>query len=62
MTCFDEEPVDTIFSDNCEIFNLQNMIREKTSFKNPNNPSYIDLIITNRLKSFQNSVIIERFI
>ena len=32
--------------------------REKTCFKNPNNPSCIDLIITNRLKSFQNSMVI----
>ena len=38
------------------------MIREKTSFKNPNNTSCIDLIITNRPKSFQNSMIIETFI
>ena len=32
------------------------MIREKTSVKNPNNTSGIDLIITNRPKSFQNSM------
>ena len=28
-------------------------------FKNPENPSCIDLIITNRLKCFQNSVTLE---
>ena len=32
---------------------------EKICFKNPNNPSCIDLIVTNRPKSFQNSMVIE---
>ena len=43
----------------CEIYNLKNIIREKSCFKNPNYPSCIDLIITNRPKSFQNSMVIE---
>ena len=43
----------------CEIYNLKNIIREKTCFKNPNYPSCIDLIIKNRPKSFQNSMVIE---
>ena len=62
MGDFNAEPADTIVSNFCEIYNLKNIIREKTCFKNPNNPSCIDLIITNRPKSFQNSMIIERFI
>ena len=53
------DPADTVISDFCEIYNLKNIIREKTCFKNPNNPSCIDLIITNRLKRFQNSMVIE---
>ena len=32
---------------------------EKTCFKNPYNPSCIDLIVTNRSKSSQNSMVIE---
>ena len=53
------EPADTIVSDFCEIYNRKNIIREKTCFKNTNNPSCIDLIITNRPKSFQNSMVME---
>ena len=59
MGDFNTEPADTVVSDFCEIYNLKNIIREKTYFKNPNNPSCIDLIITKRLKSFQNSMVIE---
>ena len=59
MGDFNAEPADTVVSDFCEIYNLKNIIREKTCFKNQNNPSCIDLIITNRPKSFQNSMVIE---
>ena len=59
MGDFNAEPADTIVSDFCEIYNLKNIIREKTCFKNPNNPSCIELIIANRPKSFQNSMVIE---
>ena len=59
MGDFNAEPADTVVSDFCEIYNLKNIIREKTCFKNPNNPSCIDLIITNRPKSCQNSIVIE---
>ena len=59
MGDFNAEPADTVVSDFCEIYDLKNIIRGKTYFKNPNNPSFIDLIITNRPKSFQNSMFIE---
>ena len=59
MGDFNAEPADTIVSDFCEIYNLKNIIRENTCFKNPNNPSCIELIIANRPKSFQNSMVIE---
>ena len=61
MGDFNTEPADTAVSDFCEIYILKNIIRvfKKTCFKNPNNPSSIDLIITNRPKSFQNSMFIE---
>ena len=48
MGDFSSEPAETIVSDFCEICNLKNILREKTCFKNPNNPSCIELIITNR--------------
>ena len=59
MGDFNAEPADTIVSDFYEIYNLKNIIREKTCFKNPNNSSCIDLIITNVPKSFQNYTVIE---
>ena len=59
MGDFNTEPPVTVVADICEIYNLKNIIREKTCFKNRNNPSHIDLIITNTLKCFQNSVVIE---
>ena len=37
------EPADSVVSDFCEIYNLKNIIRKKTCFKNPNNPSCVDL-------------------
>ena len=56
---FNTEPTDTAFSHFCEIYNFKNLIKDKTCFKNPNKPSCIDLIITNRPKCFQNSMVIE---
>ena len=37
----------------CETDNLSNLIKEPTCFKNPHNPSAIDLILTNRPRSSQ---------
>ena len=59
MGDFNAEPTDTALSDFCEIYNLKNVIKDKTYFKNLNKPSCIDLVITNRPKSFQNSMVIE---
>ena len=36
-------------------YNAKNLIHEKTCFKNKDNPSCIDLILTNSSKSFQNT-------
>ena len=43
----------------CDIYNLQNFITDPTCFKNPLNPSSIDLILTNKPRSFENSQVIE---
>ena len=40
-------------------YNLSNLVNERTCFKNPCNPSLIDLILTNRPRSFQDSQVIE---
>ena len=53
------EPTESAVRDFCEIYNCKNLIKDNTCFKNPSKPSCIDLIITNRPKSFQNSVTVE---
>ena len=41
------------------IYNTKNIIKEKICFKNCENPTCIDLILTNRPRSFQDSTVIE---
>ena len=41
------------------IYNFKNLIKEPTCFKNQENPSFIDLILTNNFRAFQNSTVIE---
>ena len=43
----------------CDVYNLKNLIDVGTCYKNPNNPSSIDVILTNRKRSFYNSTAIE---
>ena len=43
----------------CDLYKFKNLIKEPTSFKNPVNPTCIDLMLTNTHKSFQNSCAIE---
>ena len=45
--------------DFCETHNLENLIKVPTCFKNLMNPSSIDVILTNRKNSFQNTMAIE---
>ena len=45
--------------DFCEIYNLQNLIKEPTCFKSVQNPTSIDLILTNKSTSFENSFALE---
>ena len=42
-----------------DVYNLQNLIDEPTCYKNPNNPSSIDVILTIRKRSFHDSTAIE---
>ena len=43
----------------CESYNLKSLIKVPTYYKNPENPSCIDLILTNKPRNFQNSCVIE---
>ena len=53
------EPTEVAVSDFCEIYNLKHLIKEKMCFKNPTKPTCIDLIVTNRPKFFQDTVVLE---
>ena len=56
---FNSEMRENVMKEFCDTYNLYNLIKESTCFKNPLNPSLIDLILTNRPRSFQNSVAVE---
>ena len=53
------EPTESAVRDFCQIYGYKNLIKHNTCFKDPEKPSCIDLIITNRPKSFQNSMTLE---
>ena len=40
-------------------YNMKNLVKQKACYKNPENPSCIDLILTNSHKSFQNTYVFE---
>ena len=48
-----------VLKDFCNSYNLTNLISKATCYKNPNNPSFIDLLLANFPKCFQNSCVIE---
>ena len=43
----------------CDTYNLKTLITEPTCFKNAQNPTLIDLILTNKPKCFHSSMYIE---
>ena len=43
----------------CESYNVTNLVKQPTCFKNPEKPRCVDLILTNRPKSFQTTSVIE---
>ena len=46
-------------NDFCNVYNLSNLVKEPTCYKNPDNPSCIDLFLTNRPKCFQSTLTME---
>ena len=53
--CVGEEPLDSF----CKSYCFTSLIKQPTCFKNRENPSCIDLILTNKLRSFQTKCVIE---
>ena len=56
---FNAEPSNQYIEDFCQVYCCRNILHDKTCFKNPQRPTCIDLIITNKPKSFQDSMAIE---
>ena len=54
-SCLEDSPMKTFE----EIYKLRNLIKEPTYFKNPENLTSIDLILTNKPLSFKNTYVIE---
>ena len=59
MGDFNIETNDSCMADFSEMYNLVNLIKEPTCYKNPNSPSSIDLILPNRSNLFQKSICFE---
>ena len=56
---FNSEISETALRNFCDLYKLKNLVSEPTCFKNPNNPSCIDLFLTNCSRSFQDTQVIE---
>ena len=49
-----KEPNNSV-KDFWDVYGFKHLIKESTCYKNPNNPKYIDLMLTNKNRSFPNS-------
>ena len=56
---FNVELEECNISDFLNIYNLKNLVKQKICYKNSDNPSRIDLILTNWHRSFQNINVFE---
>ena len=56
---FNSEFSEPCLNDFCDIYNLKNLVKEPTCYKNPDNLSCIDLFLTNRPRNFQCTATIE---
>ena len=56
---FNSETFETALRNFYDLYKLKKLVRESTCFKNPDNPSCINLFLTNCSRSFQDTQIIE---
>ena len=56
---FSSETSETALRNFRDLYKLKNLVREATCFKNPGNPSCIDLFLTNCSRRFQDTQVIE---
>ena len=57
---FNVVSAETNVADFLNIYNLENLVKQKTCFKNPENPPCIDLILTNCPSSFQKQILLRQ--
>ena len=55
---FNVEEGENCLDDFMDEFHAKNLVKDPTCFKNPNNPTCIDLFVTNSYRSFQNTTTI----
>ena len=56
---FNAEMTNNYLEEFCASYNFKNLIKQPTCFKNPDNPTLIDHILTNHPKSFHSSSVYE---
>ena len=56
---FISETPETALRNFCDLYKLKNLVSEPTCFKNPENPSCIDLFLINCSRRFQDTQVIE---
>ena len=56
---FNSEMSEKPMEEFCGMYNLENLIKGPTCYKNASNPSSIDVMLTNKKASFQNSMTLE---
>ena len=59
MGDFTVEDHNGFFKEFCDLYNLKNLIKVPTSFKNPDFPTSIDVMLTTSYRNFHNSCAIE---
>ena len=56
---FNAEESNNSIKDFCDVYGFKHLIKDSTCCKNPDNPKCIDLMLTNKNRSFQGSCVIE---
>ena len=56
---FNSQQSENCVNDFCNVYNLSNLVKEPTCYKNPENPSCINWFLTNRPKCFQSTMTME---
>ena len=56
---FNSDTSETTLTNFCDLYKLKDLVREPTYLKNPDSPPYIDLLLRNCSRSFQDTQVIE---